>query len=422
MKEACGDIAQISEVVALCPEAFAVLSGDDALTLPVLAVGGRGVISTTSNVAPREVVELVRAFRAGDHARALRMHQRLLPLFKALFCETNPIPVKAALALQGRIRDEIRLPLTPLTQANRERLQVDAEGAGARLMRAPRRVLVVGACGRMGERVRAALAGEPSLRLAAALEAPGHPQLGSELAPGVLLRDDVKAALADGDVAIDFSHAAASLPVLRAAAEAGVAYVMGTTGLSGDERAELALAARRIPVLHAPNFSVSVNVLVWLVREAARRLGPGYDAEILELHHAGKRDAPSGTALRLAEAIAEGRGHPLEGHLVLERAGEIGARPAGCDRHPGAARRRQRRGSQRALRGRGRAARARAPRADPRPLRARRRARRRLARRAARRASTASSRCSVSRASRRGRPARARARAAARAPLDQMSK
>jgi len=196
-------------------------------------------------------------------------------------------------------------------------------------MGAPHRVLVVGACGRMGESVRAALAGEPSLRLAAALEAPGHPRLGSELAPGVQLRDDIKAALANADVAIDFSHAAASLPVLRAAAEAGVAYVMGTTGLSGDERAELALIGRRIPVLHAPNFSVSVNVLVWLVREAARRLGPGYDAEILELHHAQKRDAPSGTALRLAEAIAEGRGHSLEGHLVLERAGETGARPAG---------------------------------------------------------------------------------------------
>jgi len=197
-------------------------------------------------------------------------------------------------------------------------------------MGAPHRVLVVGACGRMGERVRAALAGEPSLRLGAAVEVPGHPQLGSELAPGVRLRDDLKAALADCDVAIDFSQAAASLAVLRAAAEAGVAIVMGTTGLSGDERAELALAARRIPVLYAPNFSVSVNVLAWLVREAARRLGPGYDAEILELHHSKKLDAPSGTALMLAEAIAQGRGHPLEGHLVLERAGQIGARPPGA--------------------------------------------------------------------------------------------
>jgi 4-hydroxy-tetrahydrodipicolinate reductase len=197
-------------------------------------------------------------------------------------------------------------------------------------MAAPHRVLVVGACGRMGERVRAALAEEPSLRLAAALEAPGHPQLGTEIAPGVKLTDDAKAALSGCDVAIDFSRAAASLAVLKAAADAGVASVLGTTGFSEAERAELALAARRIPVLHAPNFSPSVNLMIWLVREAARRLGSGYDAEIVELHHSKKVDAPSGTALRLAEAIAQGRGHPLAGRLVLERAGETGARPPGA--------------------------------------------------------------------------------------------
>jgi 4-hydroxy-tetrahydrodipicolinate reductase len=83
-------------------------------------------------------------------------------------------------------------------------------------------------------------------------------------------------------------------------------------------------------VIAAPNFSVAVNVLVWLVREATRRLGPGYDAELVEIHHSAKRDAPSGTALRLAEAVAEGRGVSLDDHLVLERAGEIGERPAGA--------------------------------------------------------------------------------------------
>jgi 4-hydroxy-tetrahydrodipicolinate synthase len=124
VKEASGDLAQIATVVALCPDDFIVVSGDDALTLPLLAVGGRGVISTSANVAPAEMVDLVRAFRTGDRERALRTHQRLLPLFEALFCETNPIPVKAALGLMGLVGDEIRLPLTRLTDANRERLQV----------------------------------------------------------------------------------------------------------------------------------------------------------------------------------------------------------------------------------------------------------------------------------------------------------
>ncbi len=189
------------------------------------------------------------------------------------------------------------------------------------------KVCVVGARGRMGEAVRAALAGEASLRLAAALEAPGHPEAGSRLPEGVALQDDAKAALAGCDVAIDFTVPAATLVALRAAAEAGVAYVTGTTGLSEPERVELAGLAERIPVIHAPNFSLAVNVLAWLAREAARRLGPDFDAEIVELHHSAKRDAPSGTALRLGRAIAEGRGEKLEDHLVLERAGEIGARP-----------------------------------------------------------------------------------------------
>ena len=130
IKEASGDLHQISEVVARCPDDFSVLSGDDALTLPILAVGGRGVISTSSNVAPSQMVELVRAFRAGDLARARDLHQKLLPLFDVLFCETNPIPVKAAVALRGLIGDEIRLPLTPITVANRERLQLTLKELG----------------------------------------------------------------------------------------------------------------------------------------------------------------------------------------------------------------------------------------------------------------------------------------------------
>ncbi len=123
VKEASGDLEQVSKVLSLCPEDFAVLSGDDALTLPILAVGGRGVISTCSNLVPTEMAELVRAFRAGELDRARDVHRRLLPLFAVLFCETNPIPVKAAVAMLGAIGEEIRLPLTPLSAPNRERLR-----------------------------------------------------------------------------------------------------------------------------------------------------------------------------------------------------------------------------------------------------------------------------------------------------------
>jgi 4-hydroxy-tetrahydrodipicolinate synthase len=122
VKEACGNLGQITELIARCPENFVVLSGDDALTLPMLAIGGRGVVSTTSNVAPAEMCEMVRAFAAGDTVRARTLHYRLLPLFDGLFCETNPIPVKAALHMMGLIQPDTRLPLTPIAEPNRERL------------------------------------------------------------------------------------------------------------------------------------------------------------------------------------------------------------------------------------------------------------------------------------------------------------
>jgi 4-hydroxy-tetrahydrodipicolinate synthase len=130
VKEASGSLDQMAHVIAAVPDSFAVLSGDDALTLPLLAIGGAGVISTTSNVVPAEMVELVRAFRAGDVERARALHYRLLPLFDALFLETNPIPVKAALALRGVILEELRLPLTRLSPPNRERLQAAMKELG----------------------------------------------------------------------------------------------------------------------------------------------------------------------------------------------------------------------------------------------------------------------------------------------------
>jgi 4-hydroxy-tetrahydrodipicolinate synthase len=130
VKESSGDLDQIAHVVASCPDDFTVVSGDDALTLPLLAVGGKGVISTTSNIAPRDISQIVRRFRAGDHKGALEVHQRLLPLFDALFCETNPIPVKAAAAALGWCDGEIRLPLTPITAPNLERLKVVMKDLG----------------------------------------------------------------------------------------------------------------------------------------------------------------------------------------------------------------------------------------------------------------------------------------------------
>jgi 4-hydroxy-tetrahydrodipicolinate synthase len=130
VKEACGNVVQISNVVRLCGPDFVVLSGDDALTLPILAVGGHGVISAAANVAPRDFVDLCRAWDAGDARRALAIHTKLLPLCAALLLETNPIAVKAALHLMGKITDEIRLPLTKMTAPNLEKLRLALKDYG----------------------------------------------------------------------------------------------------------------------------------------------------------------------------------------------------------------------------------------------------------------------------------------------------
>lgn len=118
VKEASGSIKQMSDVIHMCGPDFDVLSGDDIFTLPLLALGGRGVISTVSNVVPGDMAGLVDAFAAGDLEKARALHFRMSPLIDAIFIETNPIPVKAALAMMGKIDSELRLPLCPMTEKN----------------------------------------------------------------------------------------------------------------------------------------------------------------------------------------------------------------------------------------------------------------------------------------------------------------
>jgi 4-hydroxy-tetrahydrodipicolinate synthase len=123
IKEASGSIKQMSDVIELCPDNFAVLSGDDNFTLPLLAMGGAGVISVISNVVPADMAGLVDAFIAGDINKAKLLHHKMAPLMEALFVEVNPIPVKAALAMMGKIKEEYRLPLCKMADANREKLK-----------------------------------------------------------------------------------------------------------------------------------------------------------------------------------------------------------------------------------------------------------------------------------------------------------
>ncbi|HUW23034.1 MAG TPA: 4-hydroxy-tetrahydrodipicolinate synthase [bacterium] len=123
LKEASGNITQVSQIVRECGEEFDVLSGDDTMTFPILAVGGKGVISVAANIAPAAVVGLVEAFNKGDINKSRKMHLKMLPLFEAMFYETNPIPVKTSMNLMGMISEEIRLPLCKMSEENLKKLK-----------------------------------------------------------------------------------------------------------------------------------------------------------------------------------------------------------------------------------------------------------------------------------------------------------
>lgn len=131
VKEASGSMKQITDIVARCGDDFTVLSGEDFLTFPLLCVGGKGVISVSSNIVPRDMAELCNLFFAERYGEAQKLYYKLLPLCHALFYETNPAPVKAALAMMKKIEsDEVRLPLAPMSEANRERLRKDLQDYG----------------------------------------------------------------------------------------------------------------------------------------------------------------------------------------------------------------------------------------------------------------------------------------------------
>ena len=195
------------------------------------------------------------------------------------------------------------------------------------------RVCVIGPHGRMGRAVLALAAERTDLRVVSALVRPGSPVAGTEIAPGVIASGDTDAALAAADVYIDFSTPQATADVAIAALARGVAAVVGTTGLGDRAHAALEVLSKRAPVLWAPNFSPGVNLLLDLAERAARALGPEFDLEIVELHHRKKRDAPSGTALALGEALARGRAAAGEDAGALEqrlgRAGDTGPRAPG---------------------------------------------------------------------------------------------
>ncbi len=194
------------------------------------------------------------------------------------------------------------------------------------------KLTISGCCGRMGQAIARCALRESAASVVAAFEAPGHPAIGQSYATVLGLQmnglppvsEDAKTAISRGDVLIEFTLPEPTVQHVELAQSLGKPMVIGTTGLTDAQRAVVQAAARRVPILLSPNMSIGVTVLFELVELAARRLGPSVDVDIVESHHKGKKDSPSGTAKRLADVVASAR-HQSPGAIPMHaiRAGEI---------------------------------------------------------------------------------------------------
>ncbi len=201
----------------------------------------------------------------------------------------------------------------------------------------PVRITVAGAGGRMGLRITALAHQGDGTVVVGAAEYSGHGQVGHDIGTlagigviDVTLSPDLALNLDRTDVVIDFSTPEGTLAYAAAAGKAGIPMVIGTTGLDPAQQAQVAESLAGVPYVQAPNMSVGVNLILKLLAQAATALDDSYDIEVVEMHHRHKIDAPSGTALRMAEVLAEARGISLEQEGVFSRHGQTGPRPRGA--------------------------------------------------------------------------------------------
>ena len=349
---------------AALPETFDILSGDDSLTLPFIAAGAGGVISVASNVVPREVGgNGARIRRRRGRRRRRKLQSRLYPLFKDLFIEPNPVPIKTALGWAGQMQPDVRLPLCEMGAANARKARSDAARALNSRKMSPLGFSSMARAAAWARRSSPARQADPEVSIAAEVD----------------VGDDFAAALERCDCVDRFQPSRDD--------RAGARALRCTEKVPGHRHHRphrcgksppSNSAAASIPIVFAPNFSVGVNTLFWLTRKAAEILGPGFDLEVVEMHHRLKKDAPSGTAKRLAEILAEVRELAIQQRRAARPAGHRRRTDRRRDRHARDPRRRCRRRSHRHLRREWRARGAHAQSFQPRNIRPRRAARRAL--------------------------------------------
>jgi len=194
-------------------------------------------------------------------------------------------------------------------------------------------VAIAGVAGRMGSRIASLSLEHPEIKLIGAFEKPGHAKIGQDLGTilgreplGITVSDNLEQLIKDTEVVIDFTTPQATLQTLKIVAEYGKAAVIGTTGFSKEDLRDIEAISKKVPFVMAPNMSVGVNLLFKILKKVAEVLGDDYDVEIIEAHHRMKKDAPSGTAIKMAQVIASALDRNLDEVAVYARKGLIGER------------------------------------------------------------------------------------------------
>ena len=281
IKEASGNISQVAKIAQLCGDELNIYSGNDDQVVPLLSLGGKGVISVVSNVKPELVHNCCKAWFEGDPKTACKLQLEILPLADALFCEVNPIPVKYAMNVLGWEAGSCRLPLVEPEETK----MTD--------------IIIQGIGGRMGHALCEMIANRSDCRVVAGIDQQDGEQ------NGIPVYDSLEKLDGKGDVIIDFSAPAAVEKALTYCEAHKMPIVVCTTGLSEELQLKVVQLSRIVPVFKSANMSIGINLLSELCKRASAILGADYDVEIVEQHHHNKLDAPSGTALMLADAINE---------------------------------------------------------------------------------------------------------------------
>ena len=346
VKEASGSLDQMTAVILACGPEFTVLSGDDNLTLPLMSVGGRGVISVVGNFLAREVADVTHAALEGDWKRARDLHLKLYPCLQGHVHRDQPDPGEGS---HGHARhDPGRVAPADVPHDPGESGEAPPgtrPGRRSQGLSRPTRpvveLVIAGAAGRMGGRIIALARDAADLRVTGAFERPGHPRARTRRRrgrgrgpPGRGDRARRRAAPGTGPrprgVHRPRAHARAPPARRRPGRRRGRRHDRAP-GRAGRRDPT---AGDRVPIMFSPNMSVGVNLAFRVLALMAKALGDDYDVEITEIHHRMKKDAPSGTAAKMAEVIAEALGRRIDEAGVYGRHGLVGERTHEGDRRP----------------------------------------------------------------------------------------